>query len=103
MAPTGVTAVNIDGNTIHSGLGINCTGHFFQLNDQQKASLHNKLSEVRIIIIDEISMVSRKLFIQFNQIFIEVFGCNKNILFPELSVLVRKHLFQLQPVNPPAV
>ena len=66
LAPTGVAAVNIDGNTIHSGLGINCKGHFFPLNDHQKASLCNKLSEVRIIIIDEISMVSRKLFIQLN-------------------------------------
>ena len=66
LVPTGVAGVNIDGNTIHSGLGINCKAHFFPLNDQQKASLRNKLSEVRIIIIDEISMVSRKLFIQLN-------------------------------------
>ena len=25
-APAGVAAVNIDGNTVHSGLGINCKG-----------------------------------------------------------------------------
>ena len=37
LAPTGVAAVNIDDNTIHSGLDINCKGHFFPLNDQQKA------------------------------------------------------------------
>ena len=93
MAPTGVTADNIDGNTIHSGLGINSMGHFFQLNYQQKASLQSKLSEVRIIIIDEISMVPRKLFIQLNQILIEMFRCNKNIPFPGLSVLVCRYQF----------
>ena len=59
LAPADVAAGNIDGNTIHSGLGIFCKGYFFPLNDLQKASLRNKWSEVRIIIIDEISMASR--------------------------------------------
>ena len=45
MAPNGVAAVNIDGNTIHSGLGINYKWHVFPLNDQQKASLQNKLRQ----------------------------------------------------------
>ena len=35
LAPTGVAAVNIDGNKIHSRLGINFKGHLFPLNDQQ--------------------------------------------------------------------
>ena len=35
LARTGVAAVNIDGNKIHSRLGINFKGHFFPLNDQQ--------------------------------------------------------------------
>ena len=103
LAPTAVAAVNIDGNTIHSGLGITCKGQFFPLNDQLKASLRDKLSEVRIIIIDEISMVSRKLFIQLNHRLIGIFRCNKNIPFAGLSVLVCGDLFQLQSVNPPAV
>ena len=103
LVPTGGGVVNIDGNTIHSGLGINCKGHFFLLNDQQKASLRNKLSEVSIIIIDEISMVSRKLSIQLNHRLIEIFWCNKNISFAGLSVLVCGDLFQLPSVSPPAV
>ena len=28
LAPTGVAAVNINGNTFHSEMGINCKGHF---------------------------------------------------------------------------
>ena len=51
-APTGgVTAVNIDAKTVHSGLDINCKGHFFSLNDQQKFSLRNELLEVRLILL----------------------------------------------------
>ena len=66
LAPTGVSAVNIDGTTIHSGLSINCKGHIYSLNDRQKANLQNKLSELMLLIIDEISVVSRTLFYQIN-------------------------------------
>ena len=39
FARTGVSGVNINGAAIHSGLGINCKGQFYPLNDKQKASL----------------------------------------------------------------
>ena len=52
---------------------------------------------------DEKSMASRKLFIQLNHRLIEIFGCNKNIPFAGLPVLVCGDLFQLPPKNPPAV
>ena len=67
LPPTGLAGVNIDGTTIHSGLGINCKGQLYPLNDKWKAFLPNKLSEVSIIVIDKISMVSKKLFGQFNK------------------------------------
>ena len=51
LAPTGVAAININGATIHSGLGINVQNKLYPLNDQQRAALSNKLSEVRLIII----------------------------------------------------
>lgn len=49
FAPTGVSGVNINGATIHSGLGINCKGQFYPLNDKQKASLRNKLSDLKLL------------------------------------------------------
>ena len=67
LPPTRVAAVNINGTTIHSGLGINVVSKLYPLNDQQRAALINKLSEFRLIIIDEISMVSSVLFYQVNQ------------------------------------
>ena len=41
-APTGVAAININGTTIHSGLGINVGSKLYPLNDQQRAALGKK-------------------------------------------------------------
>ena len=99
LAPTGVAAVNINGTTIHSGLGINVTTKLYPLNDQQRAALRNKLSEVRLIIIDEISMVSSVLFYQVNQRLNEIFKYSGNEPFAGLPVIVCGDFFQLPPVK----
>ena len=39
LAPTGVAAININGTTIHSGLGIDVGNEFYPLNDHQCAAL----------------------------------------------------------------
>ena len=99
LAPTGVAAININGTTIHSGLGINVGSKLYPLNDQQRAALRNKLSEVRLIIIDEISMVSSVLFYQVNQQLNEIFGYSGNEPFAGLPVIVFGGFFQLPPVK----
>ena len=55
LAPTGVSSININGTTLHSALGLQ-----YPLNNKVLDSLRNKLAEVELIIIDEISMVSQK-------------------------------------------
>ena len=74
LAPTSVAATNINGNAVHSGLHIPCTGKLFPLNDANKAELRNKYSEVELVIIDAISMVSGKLFYQIHKRLNEIFG-----------------------------
>ena len=64
LAPTGFAAININGTTTHSALGINVGSKLYPLNDQQRC--RNNLSEVKLIIIDEISIVSSVLFHQVN-------------------------------------
>ena len=93
--------MNIDGATIHYGLGINYKGHFHPLNDNQKASLQNKLSEVKLFIIDEITMVTLILFYQINLRLIEIFGVNKP--FGGLSVIVYSDFNKFPHVNPPVI
>ena len=66
LAPTGVTVVHINGTTIHCGLQINIGGKMFPLNDRQRVILRNKLSELKIIVKDEISMVSSMVLHQVN-------------------------------------
>ena len=99
LAPTGVAAINFNGTTIHSSLGINVGSKLYPLNDEQRAALRNKLSEVRLIIIDEISMVSSVLFYQVNQRLNEIFGYSGNEPFAGLPVIVCGDFFQLPPVK----
>ena len=66
LAPTGVATVHINGTKIHTGHQINFGGKMFPLNDRQQAVLRNKLSDVKIIIFDEILMVSSMLLYQVN-------------------------------------
>jgi len=60
LAPTGVAAINVGGNTIHSALGIPVDRNFSKnvprLGDKKRSTLRNKLSELSIIVIDEISI-----------------------------------------------
>ena len=64
LAPTGVGAINIGGATIHTDLNIpvGCFGkHLSPLSDKMISMLRNRLSEVKVIIIDEVSMVPNYL------------------------------------------
>ena len=67
LAPTGVAAINVDGTMIHTALGINVRHKLYPFNDRQRGILRNKLSEIKLIIIDEISMNSSMLFYQVHQ------------------------------------
>ena len=58
--PTSIFAVII-GGTIHSALGIKPGANISGLNNEAKAFLKKKLSEVKLFMIDKISMVSSDL------------------------------------------
>ena len=99
LAPTGVAAINIDGTTIHTALGINVGHKLYPLNDRQCGILRNKLSEIKFIIIDEISMVSSVLFYQVHQRLNEIFGVSTDLPFAGLPVVVCGNLYQLPSVK----
>ena len=87
MAPTGVAAINIDGTTIHTGLGIPCK-NFIPLSDKQRTALWLKLEDVSVIFIDEISMVGSKLLLKIHQrlckslVWLIVFHLQTKLLLP---------------------
>ena len=86
LAPIRVAAVHINGTSIHYGLQISIRSKMFPLNERQRAILRNKLSEVKIIIIDEISMISIMLLYQVN---------SYQLPFAGISVIVCGDFYQL--------
>ena len=98
MGPTGISAVNIVGTIIHSGLGIKPGVKLLGLSDKMKTSLRNALSEVKMVIIDEFSMVSSDLFFNINARLLEIFMCSTAVEFAGLTVVLVADLLQLPPV-----
>ena len=80
-------------------MGINVGGKLYPLSEKHRAALRNKLSEVRLIIIDGISMVSSVLFFQVNQRLTEIFRYSSKEPFSGLSVIVCGDIYQLPPVK----
>ena len=103
MAPTGIAAIQVDGTTIHTGLGIpvGCFGTKLPLlHDKMKCNLRNHLSDLKVIIIDEISMVSNELLLfQVHLRLNEIFGSVNNDPFASITVIVVGALLQLPPVG----
>ena len=59
LAPTGVAAINIDGTTINSALAIpkDIGDRLNAMSDQKRIQMRLSLSELKLIIVDEISML----------------------------------------------
>ena len=65
-APTGVASFIIEGTTLHSLLHLPTRGEFKQLEGNRLQQLQQAMSSIRYIIIDEMSMVGRKVFGQID-------------------------------------
>ena len=65
IASTGVATINTGGTTIHKALGIGIRSKLILMSDKQKVKLREKLN-VKLVIIDEISMVYNELLFQLN-------------------------------------
>lgn len=97
-APTGKAAHNIKGKTIHSTFAIP-VGRGFKfkpLDMQQLDTMRCKYHDVRVVFIDEISMVGNGMFNFINLRLQEIRGCTKP--FGGVSVVAVGDLFQLKPV-----
>ena len=101
MAPTGVSAINIEGTTIHSALAIpKETGdNLPPMSDQKKTQLRRSLSELKLIIIDEVSMVSNITLLHIHQRLKDIFGSSSSLLFAGISIIAVGDLYQLPPIR----
>ena len=101
MAPTGVAAINIDGTTINTGLAIpKETGdNVPAMSDQKKTQLRLSLSDLKLIIIDEISMVGNTTLLHIHQRLKDIFGTTSSLLFAGITIIVVGDLCQLPPIR----
>ena len=65
--PTGVAAFNINGHTLHSLLRMPTKGEFEYLQGEQLHHMQQSLANMEYLIIDEMSMVGRKIFGQVDK------------------------------------
>ena len=92
MAPTGIAATNIGGETIHSALRIHETLSGFQSLAFHDHDFFNYLKTIDTLIFEEVSMVSATLFTFISDLFSII--QQQNTAFGGLSVIVAGDLAQ---------
>ncbi|GBB97346.1 hypothetical protein RclHR1_29720001 [Rhizophagus clarus] len=97
LVPTSVAAQNIGSFTIHSALKIHATKGGFQTLAFNDKILKENLKKLKILIIDEISIVSSELFDYLSNMFSKLHS--NSLPFGGISVIVLGNLFQLPPVS----
>jgi len=99
-APTGKAAFGISGSTLHSmfSLPVNQSrSHLRPLSHDLVNTLHSNLIDLKLIIIDEISMVSSLMFSHLDSRLKQIF--KNSAPFGNISVIVFGDLRQLRPVG----
>jgi hypothetical protein len=94
LAPTGVAAQNIGGNTIHSALRITSTQRGFHTLAFYDNKFLEELKKIDTLMIDEISMVSAKLLEFISNMFASIH--NNASPFGGINVVVFGNLAQLR-------
>ena len=89
-----MSTVDIHGTNIHFGLGIKPGTKLLGLNGKSKAALRNSLSEIKYLIIDELSMVLSDLWRDIDSLLEEVFLMNPEKEFAGLSIMTAGDFLQ---------
>ena len=96
VAPTGTAASNIEGQTLHTAFSFSFDGKMYSLTDKARDLRRRILVNLRMIIIDEISMVKSDMLYQLDLRLQEI--TQKYIPFGGISIFVFGDLMQLKPV-----
>jgi hypothetical protein len=97
MAPTGVAAKNINGQTIHAALHIRNTQNYFETLSYYNTQQKQELSQIKAIIIDEVSMVSASFLTFISLLFARIH--KKPVPFGGIPTLLIGDLAQLPPIR----
>ena len=97
-APTGVAAFNINGHTLHSFLSLSTKGKYKDLEGERLHHMQQSLAEMCYLIINEMSMLGRKIFGQIDKRLRQVFPHHADQLSGGCSCLLFGDFGQLPPV-----
>ena len=98
VAPTRKAAFNVSGYTIHSALKVpaNKGFHYYPLDTDRLNTIRSQLGKLKIMFIDEISMVGSGLFNLINLCLQQIMGTQSP--FGGINLVTVGNLFQLHPV-----
>ncbi len=104
-APTGLAARNIDGRTLHDLFklpvqkGQKGVWEYERLPKDTEKMMYVELGKSKLLVIDEISMVSNQMLAFVHQRLVDVKGTAPDVSFGGMNVLVLGDLLQLPPVT----
>ena len=84
LGPTGTSPVYKGGTTIHSGLRIKPGTNLLGLSEKSKATLRNRLSKMKLLIIDKVSMVLSDLWTDIDSRLGEIFMIKEHLVVYQL-------------------
>lgn len=101
LAPTRVATINIDGTTINTALAIpkNAGDTLPVMSDQKRTKMRLSLSQLKLLIIDKISMVSNTALLHVHQRLKEIFVTSSSQLSAGLRVIAVGDLYQLPQIQ----
>ena len=100
VAPTGKAAFNIGGLTLHSAFSLpvnQFSGEMPDLNANVCNTLRTRLIQLKLLIIDEVSMVGSKMLKQLNERLMQIMDSNQH--FGGVSIICVGDFHQLKPVG----
>ena len=101
LAPTGKAATGIDGMTMHQAFNFKFGIKHYSLSEQVREMKRNALSYLKLVIIDEMSMIKPDQLYQLHMRLQEIKQNRR--LFGGVSVILSGDLMQLPPVKSPQI
>ena len=93
-----MAAFQIKGTTAHSGLHIPINQNkLSNLSHSERNNLYKQYADVKVVFIDEISMVGCRILNKIDQCLQEIFGCKK--VFGGHHVVAIGDFYQMKPVK----
>jgi hypothetical protein len=99
LAQTGIAAFNIHGGTLHRSLSLPLAGALTELTSAQLIRLQGRFGGIHFIIIDEKSMIGRKMLSRVDARVRQAYSETRDNYFGGSSVLLFGDFGQLPPVG----